>query len=100
MNEQLTPMQSFFLDVIQKSNEELNPSYLAALWYESIGKRRNSDSRRSFGQTSAAYRTCRKLTELNLVKEKHYKTEGGYSYSNYFSLTPPPTHDTAAKNTL
>lgn len=79
----LSQMQQFFLDTINQSNEELNPCYLANLYYESIGKRRYAASRDSFGQTSAAYRTCRKLASLNLVKEIHYKTSGGYSYTMY-----------------
>ncbi len=79
----LSEMQQFFLDTINQSNEELNPCYLANLYYEIIGKRRHVASRDSFGQTSAAYRTCRKLTSLNLVKEIHYKTSGGYSYTLY-----------------
>ena len=79
----LTEMQSFFLDAINNSGEECNPCYLARLYYESIGRRRHTASRYSFGQTSAAYRTCRKLASLNLVKEIHYKTSGGYSYTMY-----------------
>jgi hypothetical protein len=79
----LSQMQTFFLNAINNSCEECNPSYLANLYYESIGKRRYAASRDSFGQTSAAYRTCRKLVSLNLVKEIHYKTSGGYSYTMY-----------------
>ena len=82
----LSQMQSFFLDTINKSSEELSPAYLANLYYESIGKRRHVASRDSFGQTSAAYRTCRKLVRLNLVKELRYKTSGGYSYMMYIAL--------------
>lgn len=79
----LTEMQSFFLDAINNSGKEFNPNYLASLYYESIGRRRHAASRDSFGQTSAAYRTCRKLASLNLIKEIHYKTSGGYSYTMY-----------------
>ena len=79
----LSEMQSFFLDAINNSGEECNPCYLASLYYRSIGKRRHAASRDSFGQTSAAYRTCRKLASLNLVKEIHYKTSGGYSHTMY-----------------
>lgn len=86
-NERLTDMQKFFLNTIVQSKEEVNPGYLANLYYESIGKRRHAASRDSFGQTSASYRTCRKLASLNLVKEIHYKTPGGYSYTMYSALT-------------
>lgn len=82
----LSPMQSFFLDTINKENKELSPTYLAHLYYEAIGKRRYVSSRASFGQTSAAYRTCRKLVSLNLIRENHYKTTGGYSYTTYSSF--------------
>lgn len=77
----LTKMQRFFLDTISKSDKALNANYLSVLWYESIGKRRYVASRDAFGQTSAAYRTCRKLASLNLIREIHHKTSGGYSYS-------------------
>ncbi len=79
-------MQSFFLDAINNSDNEVNPSYLANLYYTSIGKNRYSASRDSFGQTSASYRTCRKLVSLNLIQEVRYKTRGGYSYVMYKSL--------------
>lgn len=79
----LSQMQLFFLEVINNSSEEFNPCYLANLYYEYIGKRRHAASRDSFGQTSAAYRTCRKLVGLNLIKEIRYKTSGGYSYTMY-----------------
>lgn len=82
----LTEMQSFFLDAINKLGNECNPCYLANLYYESIGKRRHVSSRSSFGQTSAAYRTCRKLASLNLVEEIYYKTKGGYSYTMYAAI--------------
>lgn len=82
----LTKMQSFFLDTINNSSVEMNPCYLAALYYESIGKRRYAASRDSFGQTSAAYRTCRRLVSLNLIKEIRYKTSGGYSYTMYTAV--------------
>ena len=86
VKERLTEMQQFFLDTINKSTGELNPGYLANVYYESIGKRRHAASRDSFGQTSAAYRTCRKLTSLCLIKEIHHKTTGGYSYSMYAAM--------------
>lgn len=82
----LSQMQSFFLDAINKSGEECNACYLADLYYESIGKRRYAASRDSFGQTSAAYRTCRRLASLDLIKEIHYKTSSGYSYTMYAAL--------------
>lgn len=82
----LTKMQQFFLDKINASNQELNPCYLATVYYESIGKRVRAASRDSFGQTSAAYRTCRKLAGLNLIKEIHHKTSGGYSYTTYVAF--------------
>lgn len=78
----LSEMQSFFLDAINNSGKECNPCYLASLYYESIGRRKHAASRDSFGH-SAAYRTCRKLASLNLVKEIHYKNGGGYSYTMY-----------------
>lgn len=65
----LTPMQLSFLNLINNSLDPLRPGYLAVMYYDSIGKRRPVASRDSFGQTSAAYRTCRKLVSLNLVKE-------------------------------
>jgi hypothetical protein len=94
----LSGMQQFFLDSINQSNDEMNPNYLANIYYESIGKRRHSASRDSFGQTSAAYRTCRKLASLNLVKEIHHKSIGGYSYTMYsafrqHSASRNPTHN-------
>lgn len=82
----LSEMQSFFLNAIINSGNECNPCYLANIYYESIGKRRFAASRACFGQNSAAYRTCRKLASLNLVKEIHYKTSGGYSYTMYAAL--------------
>jgi hypothetical protein len=66
----LTEMQQFFLDQINKHSANLNPGYLAYLWYT-----RNPDShhpvasRYAFGRTSAAYRTCRKLESLGLIKK-------------------------------
>lgn len=79
-------MQQFFLDKITASKDQLNACYLANVYYEAIGKRRRAASRDSFGQTSAAYRTCRKLVALNLIKEIYYKTAGGYSYTMYEAL--------------
>jgi hypothetical protein len=79
----LSEMQQFFLNTINNEDEEVNPCYLANLYYESIGKRMGVSSRSSFGQTSAAYRTCRKLTGLKLIEEIHHKTNGGYSYTTY-----------------
>jgi len=61
--------------------DELTESQFHTVWTEAvgvegydkrmfqIGKRRPVASRDSFGQTSAAYRTCRKLVSLNLIKE-------------------------------
>lgn len=80
---QLSPMQSFFLNLINISTKELHPCYMAYMWYESIGKRRHVASRDAFGQTSAAYRTCRKLTRLSLIQEVRYKTSSGHSYTMY-----------------
>lgn len=80
-------MQYFFLDFINsKSGQELDPSYIAHIYYHSIGKRTYVASRDSFGQTSAAHRTCRKLISLNLIKATNYKSSGGYSYTLYSSL--------------
>lgn len=83
MNKALTKMQSFFLETINNSDEEVNPCYLAHIYYESIGQRRHSASRDSFGQTSAAYRTCRKLHDLGLIEQVMHKTAGGYSYITF-----------------
>lgn len=79
----LTPMQRFFRDTIYNSSEEFSPCYLARLYYMSIGKQCWAASRDSFGQTSAAYRTCRKLVAMGLIKGITYKTSGGYSYNMY-----------------
>lgn len=87
VSKSLTQMQEYFLNVINNSTEELNAAYLANLYYGSIGKRRRAASRDSFGQTSAAYRTCRKLVSLKLIKEIEYKTSGGYSYTMYSKKT-------------
>lgn len=84
--QKLTAMQAFFLDFINGSKEKLNPSYLAQVYYNSIGKHRCADSRGSFGQTSAAYRTCRFLASQGLINEHNYKTSGGYSYAQYSKL--------------
>ncbi|MBN8665797.1 MAG: hypothetical protein J0L83_14545 [Chitinophagales bacterium] len=82
----LTAMQSFFLDFINKSKGEVNACYVARVYYESIGKQRRAASRDSFGQTSAAYRTCRFLVSKKLINEHHYKTSGGFSYTNYSAI--------------
>lgn len=79
----LTAMQQFFLDTLREEELECTATYLAVLYYESIGKRRHAASRDSFGQTSAAYRTCRALVSKGLIKERLYKTTSGYSYSMY-----------------
>ena len=85
-NECQSAMQQFILNIISQSNKELNPCDLASSYCESSGKGRHAASRDSFGQTSAAYRTCRKLVSLSLVKEIHYKTSSGYSYTMYTAL--------------
>jgi hypothetical protein len=78
---ELTEMQSFFLNEINnKDGEMMSPNYLAVRWYEHKGKHRCAGSRDSFGQTSSAYRTCRKLIELGLVEVHNNKTVGGYRY--------------------
>lgn len=89
----MTPMQQFFLDQINKSSAELSPTYLAQKYYESIGKRRKVASRDSFGQTSAAYRTCRTLDELGYINEKVYTTRGGYTYVMFSRNNPCKVQD-------
>lgn len=80
MGTKFTPMQTFFLKQISEVEKELSPNYLAQTYYEFVGKRRYAASRDSFGQTSAAYRTCRFLHNKGLINLHHYKTSGGYSY--------------------
>lgn len=84
----LTKMQAFFLNAINESDRSLNASYLAVKYYDSIGVRRPAASRDSFGQTSAAYRTCRFLTKHGLVKEYHEKGASGFSYTLYGPINP------------
>ena len=77
----LTEMQTFFLNKINNSGtEHVSPNYLGVLWYEHKGIHRCAASRDSFGQTSAAYRTCRKLIELGLIRKHNGETASGWSY--------------------
>ncbi len=77
---ELTEMQQFFLSAINASEyDELNPGYLSVLWCEHKGKRRGVDSRDSFGHTTAAYKTCRKLTALGLIKQNQHQFHQTFS---------------------
>lgn len=83
---QLTEMQAAFLALINTEQKPVHASYIANKYYEAIGGRRPVASRDALGQTSAAYRTCRKLVALGLIEETPYK-EHGYKSPRYQSLS-------------
>lgn len=82
----LTEMQHFFFTMLQKTGDQLSPAQMAATYYTLKGVRRFAASRDSFGQTAAAYRTCRFLVEKGLAVQHTYKTEGGYTYTKYTAV--------------
>lgn len=81
----LTEMQQFALDFLKKTPGEVNPSYLGSQWfqYKNDGRFPPAASRYSFGTTSAAYRTLRKLAELKLVNHHIRKTAGGMTFEHF-----------------
>jgi hypothetical protein len=85
----LTEMQAFYFTIINKSNVEMSPGYLSVIYYESKGKRSGCASRRAFGQTSASYRTCRKLVSMNLINENIRRSSCGYINVTYSSKKMP-----------
>lgn len=74
----LTPMQDFAIRFLEKKNTEVSPARLGSEWYahNNDGRYRSGGSRGTFGNTSAAYRTLRKLEEMGLVEKvgrwEHY----------------------------
>lgn len=69
---QLTPMQQFTIDFLKKQKDKTgtSPAHVGSEWYShnNNGRYRSGGSRWTFGNTSAAYRTLRKLEEMGMVE--------------------------------
>lgn len=82
---QLTEMQKFCLNTVNRSTKKVNPNYIAHLWGEHKNKNADGSSRRTFGNRTAAYKTLRKLAKMGLINQHLGKTNGGYSTEEYSS---------------
>lgn len=69
---ELTKMQNFILSTMQDNPcMEFSPSYLGSKWYlHKNGRMPPCSSRRNFGTTSAAYKSCRQLEKLGFLEKR------------------------------
>ncbi len=82
----LTEMQAFALEFLADQKEPVNPNYFGSQWHlHKHGRYPPAASRDSWGTTTSAYKTLRKLAELGLVEKFVEKTSSGYT-SETFSL--------------
>lgn len=74
----LTPMLEFALELLIQEGKEINPSYLGYHWYYAMNNRfPRAASRDSFGTTTNAYKTLRKLFQLGLANQRlQHGTQG------------------------
>lgn len=82
---ELTPMEKFTLDALEKEGREVSPSYLGKLWSEHKHGRSYGSSRDMFGCTSAAYRALRRLADRGLVKvyDRRWETYSALNVIQY-----------------
>jgi hypothetical protein len=84
MENSLTPMQKFALNLLKTEKREINPGYLGNQWFiHKNGGFPPAASRYRFGTTGAAYKTLRKLAELGLINKHISTTTSGFSIEKY-----------------